>query len=210
MSDIVQGSDAWLKRRLGKATASRQGDLTAKTKTGYAASRTDLQVELLIERLTQQPTPRIITEHMRFGTITEPEARASYSFYRDVEVVEVGFIDHPMIRMAGASPDGLVGDDGLIEIKCPKTSTFLEIIESEKIPLKYMKQMQFQMACTERSWCDFVCYDPRVPEEMRLYVQRVNRDDEMIAFLESETIKFLTELDVREEKIRSKYMKKGN
>lgn len=207
MADIVQGSDAWLKRRLGKATASRMADITAKTKTGYGATRANYQAEKLIERLTGNPQDTFINDAMRWGTEQEPHARLAYQFYRGVDVTETGFIDHPMIRMAGASPDGLVGDDGMIEIKCPNTATFLDVVESETIPEKYIKQMQFQMAVCERSWCDFVAFDPRLPEEMRLFIKRVDRCDAVIAMLESETIKFLTELDVREENIRNKYMK---
>jgi putative phage-type endonuclease len=210
MSDIVQGSDAWKQSRLGKVTASRMADLTAKTKTGYSTSRANYQAEKLIERLTGNAQDTFINDAMRWGTEQEPHARLAYEFYKGVSVSEIGFVDHPIIRNAGASPDGLCADDGMIEIKCPMTATYLDIYESEKIPERYIKQMQFQMACCERQWCDFVAFDPRLPEEMNLFVKRIGRDESLIGSLEIETTRFLEELDIREAAIRAKYIRKAN
>ena len=116
---------------------------------------------------------------------------------KDVLVDEVGFVPHPTIEMAGASPDGLVGDDGLLEIKCPNTATHIETLLSQSVPGKYNTQMQFQMACTGRQWCDFVSFDNRLPEELQLFVKRVPRDNEFIKQMEDEVVKFLNELDIK-------------
>jgi predicted phage-related endonuclease len=134
---------------------------------------------------------------MQHGTDTEPLARAAYEALRDVLVDEVGFVPHPSIIMAGASPDGLVGDDGLLEIKCPNTATHIETLLSQSVPGKYNTQMQFQMACTGRQWCDFVSFDNRLPEELQLFVKRVPRDNEFIKQMEDEVVKFLNELDIK-------------
>jgi predicted phage-related endonuclease len=134
---------------------------------------------------------------MQHGTDTEPLARAAYEALQDVLVDEVGFVPHPSIIMAGASPDGLVGDDGLLEIKCPNTATHIETLLSQSVPGKYNTQMQFQMACTGRQWCDFVSFDNRLPEELQLFVKRVPRDNEFIKQMEDEVVKFLNELDIK-------------
>jgi len=207
MADIVQGTELWFKQRLGKVTASRMGDMTAKTKAGYGASRANYKAEKLIERLTGAQQDTYKSPSMQWGNDQEPYAREAYSFYTNNEVVETGFVVHPLIENAGASPDGLIGDDGMLEIKCPNTSTMLEYLETEKIPANYMKQIQWQLACCDRHWCDFAAYDPRLPEEMRLLVIRVERNNDMIAELEQETLKFLAELDETEALLRKKYMK---
>jgi len=207
MADIVQGTELWFKQRLGKVTASRMGDMTAKTKAGYGATRATYKAEKLIERLTGAQQDTYKSPAMQWGNDQEPYAREAYSFYTNNEVVETGFVVHPLIENAGASPDGLIGDDGMLEIKCPNTSTMLEYLETEKIPANYMKQIQWQLACCDRHWCDFAAYDPRLPEEMRLLVIRVERNNDMIAELEQETLKFLAELDETEALLRKKYMK---
>jgi predicted phage-related endonuclease len=134
---------------------------------------------------------------MQHGTETEPLARISYEVAQNVLVDEVGFVPHPSIIMAGASPDGLVGDDGLLEIKCPNTATHIETLLSQTVPSKYNTQMQFQMACTGRSWCDFVSFDNRLPAELQLFVKRVPRDNMYIRLMEDEIVKFLNELDIK-------------
>jgi putative phage-type endonuclease len=194
MSEIVQGSPEWKALRCGKVTASRVADVVARTKTGYSASRANYRAELIAERLTDTPAPSFTSAAMQHGTETEPEARAAYEFYQGVAVVQVAFVPHPRIDQAGASPDGLVGEDGLVEIKCPNTATHLETLLGQAVPAKYSDQMQFQMACTGRKWCDFVSYDPRMPEHMRLFVRRVQRDDARISHLEAEIVVFLREL----------------
>ena len=206
--ETLQGDNPeWHQARLGKVTASRMADLTAKTKTGYGASRANYMAEKLIERLTGKPTDTFKNDAMRWGTEQEPFARTAYEFYRSCDVEQVGFINHPVIVGAGASPDGLIGSDGMLEIKAPNTATHLETLETEKIPQRYVLQMQFQMASCGRQWCDFVSFDPRLPEEMKLFIKRLERDDETIKQLETETLAFLDELNRREREIRSKYGK---
>lgn len=195
MSEIVQGSTEWHALRIGKVTASRVADVIAKTKTGWGASRANYMAELIAERLTGEPSEKYTNAAMAWGTDKEPDARAAYEFFRDAQVVEVAFIDHPTIGMTGASPDGLVGDHGLVEIKCPNTATHLDTLLSQSIPGKYVTQMLWQMACTGRQWCDFVSYDPRLPEAMSLFVKRVERDDKEIEGLERHVAEFLGEID---------------
>lgn len=195
MDDLVQGTDEWKQMRLGKVTASRIADATARTKTGYGASRANLMAKLIAERLTGAPGSDYVSPEMQWGTEHEPEARRAYEFWRDVEVKEVGFVPHPTIEMAGCSPDGLVAEDGLVEIKAPNTSTHIDTLTGQAVPGRYIGQMQFQMACTGRAWCDFVSFDPRLPPNMQLFVTRVHRDDAAIQALEKEVLAFLAELE---------------
>lgn len=197
MTEIIQGSPEWKALRCGKVTASRVADVVAKTKTGYSASRANYLAQLIAERLTGQPAETYTNAAMIHGTETEPEARDAYSFYHGVTVEQIAFVPHPKIDQAGASPDGLVGADGLVEIKAPNTATHLETLLGQAVPAKYIDQMQFQMACTGRQWCDFVSYDNRMPENMRLFVRRVHRDDKRIDFLETEIAGFLLEMAVK-------------
>ena len=192
---IVQGSPEWFAARCGRVTASRVADVVAKTKTGWGASRANYMAELIAERLTGATAPGFTNAAMQWGTETEPQARAAYVNRTGEDVVEVGFVDHPEISMTGASPDGLVGDDGLIEIKCPNTATHLDTLLTKAVPSKYITQMQWQMACTGRKWCDFVSFDPRLPENMSLFIHRVERDLSTILDLESSVADFLAELD---------------
>ena len=196
-----QRSPDWFAARLGKVTASRVADVVAKTKSGTSASRTNYLAQLICERLTETVAEGYTSAEMQWGTDQEPYARAAYSAKVGELVEEVGFIDHPTIAGAGASPDGLVAE-GLVEIKCPNTSTALDWILSAKPPAKYVTQMQWQMACTNRPWCDFVSYDPRLPENLRLFVIRVDRDDDRIKELEQEVKEFLQELDDKVNKLK--------
>ena len=191
---MQQGTDAWHEIRCGKVTASRVADIIAKTKTGQSASRANYMAQLVCERLTKTRTESFTNAAMEHGVTQEPFARAAYEAAQGVMVEEVGFVRHPTIEWAGASPDGLVGDDGLVEIKCPNTSTMIETLLSQKVPSKYITQMQFQMACTGRKWTDYVSFDPRMPEKAQLFVKRVDRDDEYIAEIEAEIVKFLAEV----------------
>lgn len=193
--DIEQGSEAWIAVRLGKVTASRVADVIARTKSGPAASRANYMAELVAERLTGVRGETFTNAAMQWGTDQEPEARLAYEFRTDATVDLVGFIDHPAIEMAGASPDGLVAADGLVEFKCPNTATHIETLLTGVIPTKYETQMLWQMACSGRAWCDFASFDPRLPEEMRLFVKRFPRDDKRIAELEEEVRAFLFELE---------------
>jgi putative phage-type endonuclease len=191
---LEQGSDAWLAMRCGKITASRVADLMATTKSGWGAGRKNYMAELVAERLTGVTAQGFTNAAMVWGTDTEPQARAAYEFNADVDVQQVGFVIHPTIETSGASPDGLVGDDGLIEIKAPNTATHIDTLLAGKVPGKYDTQMQWQMACTGRAWCDFVSFDPRMPENMRLFIRRVDRDVDRIAELESAVLEFEGEL----------------
>ena len=191
---MEQRSNEWYEARRGKATASRIADIITRTKTGYGASRKNYLAQLVAERLTGTVANSFSNAAMQWGTDTEPQARAAYEFYKDCEVTETGFIDHPTIGMAGASPDGLVGDDGLVEIKCPNTATHIDTLLREVVPGKYITQMTWQMACTGRKWCDFVSFDPRMPANMSLFVSRVPLDESYLHDIEGEVEKFLDEV----------------
>lgn len=195
MDPIIQGTLEWKALRLGKVTASRVADVMAKTKSGPSASRANYAAQLVAERLTGVAAEGFSNAAMAWGNEKEPEARSLYEFRTEALIEEVGFIDHPSIAMTGASPDGQVDADGLVEIKCPLTATHIDTFVSGAVPTKYLTQMQWQMACTGRAWCDFVSYDPRLPEAMRLFVRRVPRDDARIAELEAEVRTFLAEVD---------------
>lgn len=191
----AQGSEAWFQLRCGRVTASRIADLMARTKTGWSTSRANYRDQLIAERLTGMVDPSHPNAAMRWGHAKEPEARAAYRFYHGRQVREVTFTIHPAIFMAGASPDGLVEEDGLVEIKCPTSTVHIEMLRSRSIPDKYQLQMLWQMACTGRGWCDFVAYDPRLPEPLRLFVQRFERDEASIVAIEDEVRAFLAEVD---------------
>lgn len=208
MSDIVQGTEEWKAIRCGKVTASRVADVIAKTKTGYGASRANYMAELIAERLTGAPAEHYTNAAMQWGTEKEPEARTAYEFWHDIEVTQVGFVHHPVIPMTGCSPDGLIGEDGGIEIKAPNTATHLDTLLGQSVPGKYQTQIQWQLACLGRKWIDFVSYDPRLPEHMRLFVKRVERDDKLIAELETEVLKFLSELDGKLASLNELYARK--
>jgi len=199
MTDIIQGSDEWFQLRCGKVTASRIGDLMAKTKSGWGASRKNYEAEKIAEILTGQPAASFSSAAMQWGTDHEPEARTLYEFMHDVDVMEIGFIAHPTIEGAGASPDGLVGADGMLEIKCPNTATHIDTLLNKKVPQKYIYQMQFQMACCERKWCDYMSYDPRMPEKLDTFLTRIERDDALIKEIEDSVIEFV---DAMNEKIK--------
>jgi putative phage-type endonuclease len=201
---MEQHSDEWFAARLGKVTASRVADLMAVTKSGYSTSRANYMAELICERLTGQSEERYTNAAMQWGTDKEPQARASYEFLHDAIVVECGFVVHPSIAMFGASPDGLIGNDGLIEIKCPNTATHIDFMLGDSIPSKYVLQMQTQMACTGRKWCDFVSFDPRLPEDMQMFVKRILFDQQTVNDIQAATIKFLDDLDQRISQLRSR------
>ena len=190
-----QGSPEWLQERCGKVTASRIADVMAKIKTGYGAGRANYMAEIIAERLTNVPKQGFTNEAMRWGTETEPQARAMYEFQTGLEVTETGFVPHPVIEGTGASPDGLVGDSGLIEIKCPNTATHIDTLRGSAIDRKYVLQMHWQMICTGRDWCDFVSFDPRLSLAKQMHVRRVHRDAELCEEITAEVTRFLTELN---------------
>jgi putative phage-type endonuclease len=198
---MEQKSEEWFKARLGKVTASRVADVLAKTKTGYSASRDNYMAQLVVERMTNTQAESFTNAAMQWGTDQEPFARAAYEVQQNVLVDETGLVDHPTIEMAGASPDGLVGEDGLVEIKCPNTATHIDTLLTQTVPGKYITQMQFQMACTGRQWCDFVSFDPRMPAKAQLFVKRVMRDEAFIKEIETEIKKFLAEVTAKVEQL---------
>ena len=204
MSDeIVQGTDEWKMLRLGKVTASRVKDIVATTKTGYSTSRDKYMTQLLLERLTNTVAESYSNDAMQWGVEQEPFARAAYESAKSVMVDQVAFVNHPTIEMAGASPDGLVNDDGLVELKCPMSHTHLESLLGG-LDDQYKVQVQWQMACTGRKWTDLCSFDPRFPAELQLVIKRFERDDAYIATLEKEVIKFLAELDDKLNKVKSR------
>jgi len=197
---------AWREARCGRVTASRVADIMAKTKSGWAASRKNYISELVVERLTGAPANGYVSPAMEHGINTEAEARAAYAFEKNVDVTGSGkdFLPHPDIEMFGASPDAFVGEDGLAEFKCPNTATHIDTLTNGRIKGAYLTQMQAQMACTGRQWCDFVSYDPRLPGHLRLFVKRVSRDNARIAEMETEVRTFLAELDGKIEQLNER------
>lgn len=199
---MEQRTPEWFAQRAGKVTASSVYKVMAKTKTGYSAERENYQAQLVVERMTGQPAKSYSNSSMEWGVEQEANARAAYEAQMGKLVEEVGFIPHPTIEMCGASPDGVVGD-GLIEIKCPETATMIELQLSNKIPDKYLKQMQLQMRCADKQWCHFVVYDPRMPERLQLLILHVDRDDKLIGEMEAEIVKFLAEVDEKVKKLEA-------
>jgi putative phage-type endonuclease len=199
---MEQRSDEWFAARLGKVTASRVADVIAKTKTGPSASRENYATQLVLERLTNKQAESYTNAAMQWGTDTEPMARQAYELKRGLFVNETGFVDHPTIEMSGASPDGLVSTDGLIEVKCPNSATHMETMLTQKVPAKYIPQMMWQMACTGRNWCDFVSYDPRFPENLQIFIERVTYDPTYVRMLELEITQFLDEITKKVETLR--------
>lgn len=202
-----QGTENWFADRLGKVTASRLADVLAKTKTGYSASRTNYMTQLVLERITQTRAESYSNAAMAWGTEQEPFARAAYEAQTGQMVEEVGFIPHPTIDAAGASPDGLVAN-GMVEIKCPSSSTALEVWLTysqggNPVDAKYYAQMQWQMRCADRPWCDYVVFDPRMPAKAQLFIVRVERNDEWLKIAEDEVLKFLAETDAKVKSLKT-------
>ena len=207
--DLEQGSPEWLQARAGSLGASQLADALTKTKTGWGASRANLMARLVTERLTGTPSETFCNAAMQWGKDNEPRARSAYEFKHDATVIEIGMALHPEIKGTHASPDGLVGDDGLVEFKCPNSATHIETLRGAEIPRKYVLQMQWQMHLCERQWCDFASYDPRLPIEMQLHVERVERDEKLIEEIEAEVRKFLGEVDEAVADLRARYMKEA-
>jgi len=200
-TDTQRDAD-WYAARLGKATASRFRDAIAALKSGAPAqAQRDYLTELVVERLTQQPIQRFQNAAMTWGTEQEPAARAAYERVTGRIVEETGFVAHDTL-LAGCSPDGLVDWDGLIEIKCPwNTAVHIETLLNG-MPADHIPQVQGQMWITGREWCDFVSYDPRMPAELQLHVQRIQRDPSFIADLEARITSFLQQVGNQVEALR--------
>lgn len=196
--EIEQGSPEWLELRRGKVTGSRVADMMKRNKDGkYAASRKDYAFDLALERITGelQGSDLSNVKWVQDGKEREPEARELYSFMRGLEVKTIGFATHDSLPFFGASPDSLVEDDGCLEIKCPKPKTHLEYLLAGIAPEEYTPQMDAEMACTGRKWCDFVSYHPAFPAQSQLFVVRYFRNDDRIAELELEVVRFNVEID---------------
>ena len=192
---MEQRTEEWFNARLGKVTASRLNDILSTIKTGESSYKRNYRIQLVTERLTGKPTQIFVNSAMQHGIDTEDEAKSAYIFdYNAVE--DIGFVDHPSIDMSGASPDGLVGDEGMIEIKCPQPTTHTETLLSQKIPKKYEAQMLWQLACMpNRKWVDFVSYCPSFPQGLNIFVKRFDRDNDRIALIEKQVQEFLTEVE---------------
>jgi putative phage-type endonuclease len=194
---LEQGTEKWLKVRLGKVTASGVADVLAKTKTSVSASRGNYLIKLAIQRVTGEIEEGFTNDAMQWGKDYEAQARVAYEVASGNFVEQVGFVEHPSIKWFGCSPDGLVdGNAGLVEIKCPNSATHWSYIKADAPPNKYFIQMQAQMACTGRDWCDFVSYDPRMPERSQLFIKRVMREPDYIAEMEEQIKQFLDEVQV--------------
>lgn len=184
--NLLQGSDEWKAERVGKITASRVKGIDAKPQKGKALNATMLT--LLSERLTGEIEEFYVNAAMQWGIDHEPDAIAAYENITSEFVVGCGLIMHPTIAMSGASPDGLIADDGLLEVKCPNTTTHLNTLLAQQVPEEYMPQITWQLACTGRKWCDFVSFDPRLPELIQTVIIRVLATDVDIASIENEVI----------------------
>ena len=201
---MEQRTNEWYLARLGKVTASKIADVIARTKSGFSTSRENYKAQLVAEIMTGKPYEGFKSAAMQDGIDREPAARQRYADSVFEDVTEIGFVDHPAILRSGASPDGLVGSDGLVEIKCPLTATHISYLLDDEVPEKYKPQMQWQMACTGRMWCDFVSFDDRMPENLQMFVKRLERDDCYIATLEEAIRRFLIEVDETVAKLKEK------
>jgi putative phage-type endonuclease len=207
---MEQRSPEWFSERAGKVTASCLHKVMAKLRDGKpGADRTNYHAQLVTERLTGLPTETYSNAAMQWGTDTEPQARAAYAMETGITPEETGFVPHPVIPMTGASPDGLVGSLGLVELKCPNSATHIATLTGGGIDMKYLRQMQWQIACTERQWCDFASFDPRMPDEMQIHIERIQRDDAMIEEMEYEVRKFLAEVDATVATLRARYLREA-
>ncbi len=195
-ADIIQGSPEWFDIKRIKVGASRIADMMAKGRgNAESAGRRNLKAKLICERLTGVTEETYTNAAMQWGVDNEGPAREVYEYKRDEEVDQVGFVDHPFIEYAGMSPDGLVGKEGMLEIKCPNTATHIDYLLAKKMPSEYVKQVQFQMACSGRLWCDFMSYDPRLGPDLQTFIIRVERDDELIKEIEADILKMNGEIE---------------
>lgn len=205
--NVEQGTPEWQLLRCGAITASTISDLLSRTKTGWSASRAALIAEKVTERLTGKITDTYQNDAMRWGIEQEPHARSLYSFLHG-EATPTGIWEHQDVKGFLASPDGLVGDEGLLEIKCCSSHVHInDYLLAGKIPLKYELQMQAQLSVTGRSWVDFCAFDPRLPTEMQLWVKRIYRDEKVIADMLDNVRVALVEIENTVSELRSKYLK---
>jgi len=192
---MEQRTDEWLQARVGHITGSRMADVISKIKTGESQTRINYKTQLVTERLTNQPVQTYFNNAMQQGIDREPDARMLYELENKIDVEEVGFIKHPNLAWSGVSVDGLVGTDGIIEIKSPLETTHTNTLLKKQAPKKYYPQMQWGLCVTQRNFCDFVSYNPAFPDDLKLFVIRVERDDDYIKMLEEEVVKFNEEIE---------------
>lgn len=202
---MIQGTEEWKLARVGSLGASVFHDIIAKTKTGFSTSRENRKAVLVLERVTGRPADTYQSPAMLQGTEREPGGRNAYAFLKNVDVEEVGLIRHPTIAHTHVSPDGLVGADGMIEIKCMQPAGHLAVLQTGSIDARYLTQMAWAMACSGRKWVDFVAYSPDFPEPMQIVVKRIHRDDKLIAELEDAARVFLAEVDASLALLRERY-----
>ena len=205
MLELVQGSPEWLAARAGSLGASQVADALAKTQKGWGASRANIRAQLAVERLTGKPTESFCSSAMQRGKDLEPQARAAYSFETGLEVVEIGMVKHPTIASTHCSPDGLCGEDGMVEIKCCGAARHIEILKGDDPEDRYVKQCHWQMACTGRQWVDLAYFHPDFPAPMQLHVTRIERDATLLALLESNVTDFLAEVERDVTELRNRY-----
>lgn len=203
---MLQGSEEWRQARCGSIGASDAPRVVRRIKSGgFSADRESLMAEKVLERLTNTPVEPYRSAAMLQGTAREPDARLLYQMVKGFEVEEVGLVTHPSIKGAHASPDGYVGEHGLIEIKCPLPAAHLDTLLTETISNDYLVQMSWQMACTDRIWCDYVSFNPDFPPHMQLWVKRVHCDDRLVVDLEREITAFIKELEAKVDKLSRRY-----
>ena len=209
---VEQGSPEWHALRCGKATGSRVASICRKVKSGgYSADRANYLAELVLERLTGRAAETYVSRDMEIGTLREPDARVEYELRHRCEVEQIGFVDHPTIAMSGASTDGFIGDDGLLEIKCPIPATHLSYLRAGVVPSEYLPQIMWNFACNPtRQWCDFCSFHPDFPEPMVLFTVRVLRDDDKISFYEGHVAQFLKDVDEEVANLRAVYIERRN
>lgn len=200
---MEQRTDEWLQARCGSLGASQVADALATTKTGWGASRANLAARLVCERLTGLPQSSYVSPEMQWGIDKEPEALTLYEFEVGEMITPIAIATHPTIARTHASPDGLVGAHGLVEVKCPSSATHIDTLLGQNVPGRYVTQMQWQMACTDRDWCDFVSFDPRLSADLRMFRQRVSRDQKRIIELENAVVEFLSEVDAKLEALNA-------
>jgi putative phage-type endonuclease len=201
---IPQGSPQWIRQRVGKVTASRIADVPRGKKGASSAARESYILEVLYEWVTDRAYEHYVSAPMQWGTDHQEEGIRTYTLVTGNEVRPAPFVQHPVIANSGASPDGYVDIEGLVEVKCPTSVSHLGTLLIEEIPAQYALQMQWQMECSERGWCDFVSFDPRLPPGLQFWSQRLERDEKVIAMLREEVQLFLADIRDRYRHIQAR------
>jgi putative phage-type endonuclease len=202
---LIPRSPEWHAFRCGSLGGSDIAAALGRTQKGWASTRIDVATRLLIERLTGKPMETWVSRPMQRGIDLEPEARRAYVFRTDNDVVECDPVRHPAIAWAHASPDGLIGDDGMAQFKCPLEKAHIALLMGAQVPADYVMQCQWEMACARRAWSDFVSYQPDFPASMQLVIRRIERDQEYIAELEEQAALFLDEVDTQYRTLMTAY-----